>query len=174
MAVISQNEYRKQKIMEGCGIINEALKAYGVKVTSSDYPVGRVALYVGEEERNKIYIRAVITDGLVPGATGTLKQRLKPFVIGPAKWSAISRDSVDSDCYDGGIVFECDDENWTQIINAYYIIDLKALADLGNNRKDIKADALKQQSHNCIPIVEDGQFMRDSIGTFVAIIAAKA
>ena len=174
MAVISQNEYRKQKIMEGCGIINEALKAYGVKVTSSDYPVGRIALYVGEEERNKIYIRAVITDGLVPGATGTLKQRLKPFIIGPAKWSAISKDSVVSDNYDGGIVFECDDENWTNIIYAYYIIDLKALTNLGDNRKDIRADVLKQQSHNCIPIVENGQFMRANMGKFVAVISAKA
>lgn len=174
MAVISQNEYRKQKIMAGCSIINDALKAYGLKATSGAYSVGRVALYVGEEERNKVYIRAVISNGLVPGATSTLKQRLKPFVIGPAKWSAISKNSVDSDSYDGGIVFECDDENWTNIINAYYIIDLKALSNLGDNRKDIKADVLKQQNHNCIPVVQNDQFVRDSIGTFVAIIAAKA
>lgn len=174
MAVISQKDYRKQKIIEGCGIINEALKAYGLKYSSGYYYAGRVSLYVGEEEHNKVYVRAVITDGLVPGSTGTLKQRLKPFVIGPAKWCAISKDSVDSDCYDGGIVFECDDENWTQIINAYYIIDLKALSNLGDNRKDIKADVLKQQSHNCIPVVQNSQFVRDSIGTFVAIIAAKA
>lgn len=174
MAVISHNEYRRQKIMEGCSIINEALKAYGLKYTSNNYSVGRIGLYVGEEERNKVYVRTVITDGLVPGATGTLKQRLKPFVIGPAKWSAIMKDSVDSNCYDGGIVFECDDANWTHIINAYYIIDLKALSSLGNNRKDIKADVLKDMNHNCIPLVEDGHFVCENMGIFVAIIAAKA
>lgn len=174
MAKISYHEYRKQKVMEGCSIINEALKAYGLKYTSNNYSVGRVAVYVGEEERNKVYVRTAITDGLVPGATGTLKQRLKPFIIGPAKWSAIMKDSVDSDCYDGGIVFECDDESWTHIVNAYYIIDLKALSNLGDNRKDIKADALKSMNHNCIPVVEDGQFVRENMGKFVAIIAAKS
>lgn len=174
MAVISHNEYRRQKIMEGCSIINDALKAYGIKYATNSTSVGRIGLYVGEEERNKVYVRAVIADGLVPGATGTLKQRLKPFVIGPAKWSAIPKDSVDSDCYDGGIVFECDDENWTHIVNAYYIIDLCTLSNLGSNRKDIKADSLKKMSHNCIPIVENGQFARENVGTFVAIIAAKA
>lgn len=174
MAKISQYEYRKQKIIEGCSIINESLKAYGLKSTSDNYSIGRVAVFVGKEERNKVYVRVVIADGLVPGATGTLKQRFKPFVIDPAKWSAIMKDSVDSDCYDGGIVFECDDENWTNIVNAYYIIDLKALSNLGNNRKDIKADVLKDMNHNCIPIVENGQFVRGNMGKFVAIIAAKS
>lgn len=85
--------------------------------TPNNYSVGRIGVYVGEEKHNKVYVCAVIADGLVPAATGILKQRLKPFVIGPTKWSAVMKDSVDSDFYDGGIVFECDDANWTHVIN---------------------------------------------------------
>lgn len=55
-----------------------------------------------------------------------------------------------------------------------YIIGLKALTNFGNNRKDIKADVLKDMNHNCIPIVKDGQFAHENMGKLVAIIAAKA
>ena len=54
------------------------------------------------------------------------------------------------------------------------IFDLKALSNLGDNSKNIKADVLMKMSHNCIPIIGNGQFVRANMGKFVTVIAAKA